>query len=292
MAPFAASNPTCLTSTHNECSGHYIVAAFEHTLRQGDRKINLFVNQQSGRSSCCFQVDRDAPLMMYRNLYLTIIALLAIACSAPQAAERLDGSADAQERAEPDGASRFEARPAIASVIDEAVERLDGQNYILLIAQAGRYAKVTNHTVTLEPRPFEIWMIAAPGVGALVNVSERPMARNAVVRNEPLAEPLGAPDTGMREPPFNQYRNILLDDALSNYWIYEGEDHHHFDEVELRDDLIIGSRSVNEVRDKEREKTRSITELAGRALYVVEFEHNPTELSPPKRAYTIEFRHP
>lgn len=219
-----------------------------------------------------------------------ILAAIIAACSGPQAAERIESGDDIEPRHPPETAPRFEARPDVESLFDDAVDAIksDG-DYALLISQNGRYAPVSNYTVDLEPKPFTIWIVAPKGTGALVNVSYRPAARNAFIRGQELPGALGEPATGMAEKPFNQERLIQLHDEMSNYWVYSDENQHRFDEIEWRDDVYIGQRTIHHFRDPERDETHSVTDFAGNAVYVVEFQHRPLETSPPKRAYTIEF---
>lgn len=228
--------------------------------------------------------------MIPRIAPLVLSVLFTIGCSGPQAAERLDepvepGQADRQEPV-----SHFEARPDIDAVIDEAVEFVGTDDYILLLSQDGRHAPVSDYTVELDPRPFTIWVVVPPQIGALVNVSYRPDARNAVIRDQQLPAPLGAPGTGMAEQPFNPDRLLRLDTEMSNYWVYADDDQHRFDDVRLRNGVVVGQRTIDQIREVDQERDKSISELSGNALHIVEFDHRPMEQSPPKRAYTIEFR--
>lgn len=222
---------------------------------------------------------------------LALVLVFTLGCSSPEAAERTDDLVEADPREVPDQRADFEARPDIETALDEAVEQLEGDHdYRLLIAQDGRHHPVADHTVELEPRPFVVWVVAPEGVGALVNAWHHPEARNRVLRDEPLDEPLGHPGTGMAEEPFNQQRLLMLDPEMSNYWIYPGEDRHRFDEVDHRHELVVGRRTVERIRDTGADETMSVAEFGGDALHVVEFEHRPMEPSEPRRAYTIEFR--
>lgn len=224
--------------------------------------------------------------------YLTTIALLVAACAAgPQGAERID-----EQPADPDPypyeepASHIEASPDIDGVLDDAVDVVrDYDDYAVLISQDDRHIHVTNYTAQLQPRPFTIWVVAPKETAALINVSYSPQARNAVIRDEPLSEPLGEPGTGIAEHPFNENRELFLDDGMSNYWNYSDDDEYRFDEVEWRDDVFIGKRHIKRVRHLERDETRSISELSGNTLHVVEFKHSPHEPAGPKRSYSLEF---
>lgn len=178
--------------------------------------------------------------------------------------------------------------------IDEVVADLErGEEYVVLYSQDGQYRPIEDGRVVLEPRPFQTHVVTTEDVAAMVHISNDPAAKRAVEQGREHHEMLGAPATGMAEHPHNEKRRVMLDEYGSNIWGYSGEATHHFSEVEVRGEVMIGHRTVERVWDTEQDVTTELTDAAGLELYFLEFaslDSEPGEPSEPKRVYAMSFR--
>lgn len=171
---------------------------------------------------------------------------------------------------------------------EEAAALESDDDYAVLISQDGEYLPIEDHRVVVEPRPFEIHVVAAVDSWAAVNIRHDSEVLDDYLAGRPIPEEVGGPGTAMAERPFNESQHIAVEPVSLNIWGYGGEDNHRFDTVEDVGDAVAGTRRVASFFDVPTREATPLEAAGGMELHFLEFGSSGEDHRPqPVRGYTL-----
>ena len=144
----------------------------------------------------------------------------------------------------------------------------DMKFFTFRILQDSIEVQVKHKTIKLNKKPFVIEVSMSAALGIFVNASFEERSYKISKSKRSFTEIPGFRQTGMAEADFNRNKEIMVSVEAPNYWYYETEKSHRFDEVKTEEGWFVCTRSIEKVYNVDTKKTFKIEEVTG-DLYLV-----------------------
>ena|ERR1051326_2613193 len=142
------------------------------------------------------------------------------------------------------------------------------RSFTYRILQDGVEVPLKKNSVTLRKKPFVIEFTIPGPLAIFVNASLSDKSYRIAKTKKPYTAIPGFTETGMAESNFNSEKEIMLNDAAPNYWFYENENQHRFDNVKPGTGNFVCSRTVEKFYDVGQKKTLKLEQMTG-PLYLI-----------------------
>ncbi|HEY6162280.1 MAG TPA: hypothetical protein VI112_13690 [Bacteroidia bacterium] len=142
------------------------------------------------------------------------------------------------------------------------------RSFTYRILQDGVEVPVKKNSVSLHKKAFVIEFTIPGPLAIFVNASLDDRSFRIAKTKKPYTTIPGFTETGMAESNFNSEREIMMNDAAPNYWFYDNENQHRFDNVKAGNNGFICTRTVEKLYDVNQKKTIKLEQMTG-PLYLV-----------------------
>lgn len=144
------------------------------------------------------------------------------------------------------------------------------KHFAVAFEQNGQLVPINDHQVTLEKKTFSIVLYFKEPGSVLVNAALHPDSFEQARDGVPFERIQGFADLGMAEEPFNPKTLLMLSKNAPHYWYYEHDTNHRFNDVRLKDGILICRRITGQAmyRDGNRNMV-PIRDMRENAMYFV-----------------------
>ena len=116
----------------------------------------------------------------------------------------------------------------------------------IYIEQNGIRQTITNNTVLLDKKSFNLVFVLHKPSAVLVNASFDKTTYERALKKEPLSKLPGYEGTGMAEGLFNTDKELFIDDTAPSYWYYDNDKEHRFNKVVKTKDSLVCTREIKQ----------------------------------------------
>jgi hypothetical protein len=125
--------------------------------------------------------------------------------------------------------------------------------------QNGEVVMPVNGVLTLNKSEFDVVLNSKTGIDVFVNVSKNNTIYTTALQTNPLTESeMFQYRSTIAEHLFNPDKDIFVSDEGTSIWFYEDDEHHKFNNVEVKDNQFVFTRTIQSFNDIDIKEITSI----------------------------------
>lgn len=170
----------------------------------------------------------------------------------------------------------FKSLLIIISIIGSFSTYAQDADFHVYFRQNGKDIVPKKNTVTLIPAEFDIIIEFKNPNGVHISCSFEKTTYKMAAKGNHLNELPGFTAIGMADYKFNPEQQIMIKDSSANYWFYDNEDEHRFNNVTVTENKIIGTRTISNVYMVDTKETIQLSDISD-DMYLVFLSYTQTD---------------